>query len=332
MVHNAHLGYACINTDLQEDNTVKKAERPCVNRSCIEATFIKKGVDHVVGLVRFNLESVLKVLEWNHDHGVYLYRLSSDMFPHITNPKFIKYEEKYAYSLDQFDDLFQEIGAKAREYNIRLTFHPGQFNQVGSNNYLVYRKTITDLTMQAEVLDRMGCDLNSIMVVHGGGTYGDKPSTLKRWVRQFHRMPRRVKRRLVIENCERQYSYLDMLELSKFINRPVIFDTHHHNCYHDVIEELPDPSTFIEEIIDTWTKHGLTPKFHISEQAPDKRIGAHSDYVEIIPDYLLNLVKDGRRIDIMIEAKAKEKAVMHLYKKYHKEFNRDPNTGGELNK
>ena len=56
----------------------------------------------------------------------------------------------------------------------------------------------------------------------------------------------------------------------------------------------------------------IRPKFHISEQAIDKKKGAHSDYVETIPNYLLSLPD----IDIMIEAKAKEQAVLYLYGKY----------------
>ena len=46
------------------------------------------------------------------------------------------------------------------------------------------------------------------------------------------------------------------------------------------------------------------PKFHISEQAPDKRVGAHSDFVEEIPKYLFDVCKK-RKIDIMIEKKKK---------------------------
>ena len=134
-----------------------------------------------------------------------------------------------------------------------------------------------------------------------------------------------VQNRIVIENCERQYNYADMLELSKLINRPVVFDTHHHDCYVKMVSQLPDPSSFILDIMKTWTKHGLIPKFHISEQAPDKRVGAHSNFVENIPDYLLEVIKKGHKIDIMIEAKRKEQAVLHLYGKYY-DFNFEKNS------
>ena len=64
------LGYACINTYIQEDPTLIKRLRPCVNRSCMAETFRKKGVEYVVDLVCGNLQTVLKVLEWNEENGI----------------------------------------------------------------------------------------------------------------------------------------------------------------------------------------------------------------------------------------------------------------------
>lgn len=302
---NLRLGYACINTCLEGS----------VNRSCIARTFREKGLDYVLELAKSNLQQVLKVLEWNEYHGIRLYRMSSDMFPHLTNPQFIPSDDPkdYAYSLDLFDDLLTQIGSYAKKYHHRLTFHPGQFNQIGAQNPDVFRKTSRDLSAHAEILDRMGLDGNSVLVIHGGGAYGDKKKTMKRWVKQFFELPKHAQDRIVIENCERQYNYEDVLWLSKQVGRPVVFDTHHHACYSMLVTELPHPSTFMDKIIRSWTDLGLRPKFHISEQAPDKRVGAHSDYVQEIPDYLLSI---SIPIDIMIEAKAKEQATLVLYDTY----------------
>lgn len=315
------LGYACINTAIQEDPSVIKRLRKCVNRSCIAKTFRDKGTEYAIGLARSNLETVLEVLQWNERHGIKLYRLSSDMLPHVTNPEFID-DEEYAYSLDNFDDILQKIGKYARKHGHRLTFHPGQFNQVGAVNPAVFEKTCCELKMHADLLDRMGCGPESVLVVHGGGVYGDKEATIKRWIKQFKQLPKNVQSRLVIENCERQYGWADVLRIAKAIKRPVVFDTHHHACYCDLVEPQPDPSTFLPEIIKTWTDLGIVPKFHISEQAPDKRVGAHSRYVEEIPQYLLDILESGQDLDLMIEAKAKEQAVLYLYDTYYK-FNDD---------
>jgi UV DNA damage repair endonuclease len=73
---------------------------------------------------------------------------------------------------------------------------------------------------------------------------------------------------------------------------------------------------YIPLILDTWTKRGIKPKFHVSEQGTGKT-GHHSDYIETIPTYLLEIPeKYGIHIDIMIEAKMKELAIKRLYEKY----------------
>ena len=45
----------------------------------------------------------------------------------------------------------------------------------------------------------MGIDDNGVLIVHGGGTYGDRENTTNRWINQFHMLPDNVKRRLVID-------------------------------------------------------------------------------------------------------------------------------------
>ena len=79
-------------------------------------------------------------------------------------------------------------------------------------------------------------------------------------------------------------------------------------------EEFENPEYYIPMILESWKD--IKPKFHVSEQG-DGRIGKHSDYIEIIPEYLLEIPdKYGIHIDIMIEAKMKELSIQKLYKKY----------------
>jgi len=86
-------------------------------------------------------------------------------------------------------------------------------------------------------------------------------------------------------------------------------------------EKFDDIRTYIKLAIDTWVSKGLRPKFHISEQAKDRPIGTHSDYIKKFPDYYLEIPdKYGIGIDIMVEAKAKEAAIFSLYKKYSSHF------------
>jgi len=314
-MENINLGYACINETLKD--VKPKKDGVCVSKTCIARTFRQKGKEHAIALAKGNLEATIRVMEWNHDHGIHLYRMSSNIFPHITNPEFIPEGETLAYDLGHFSELFARIGELAEEYEQRLTFHPGQFNQIGTPRSHVFQKTKNDLGYHADVLDRCGLGPNSVMVVHIGGVYYNKPETIDRWVEQFNTLPDAITSRIVVENCERAYNYKELLDISKKINRPFVFDTHHHYCYSKAVTPLADPSTFVGDVVETWTKLGLKPKFHISEQHPDKRLGAHSDYVEEIPKYLFDIAKaTPGGIDIMIEAKKKELAVMRLRKKY----------------
>jgi len=123
---------------------------------------------------------------------------------------------------------------------------------------------------------------------------------------------------LVLENCEKCYSIEDCLRISNIINIPVVFDTHHYNCYKELHpnEIIKYPSEYVPYILESWKRRNIKPKFHISEQGCG-RIGHHSDFIETIPDYLLEIpYKYNVDIDIMIEAKMKEQAIFKLYNKY----------------
>tara|TARA_A100001015_G_scaffold289630_1_gene361696 strand:+ start:83 stop:808 length:726 start_codon:yes stop_codon:yes gene_type:complete len=234
------------------------------------------------------------------------------LFPHKTNPKVEDYDYDFAL------DLLKQIGQLARKYNQRLTFHPGQYNVVGTPDEKAFNHTVEDLKYHADLLDFMGMDESSVMVVHGGGVYGDKEKTKERWCRQYNMLPENVKKRLVLENCERCFSIKDCLEISRKINIPVVFDTHHFECYKKLHpdEKFKSASFYMLFILNSWKRRGIKPKFHISEQGSG-RCGHHSDYIEVIPNYLLKIPeKYGVDIDIMVEAKMKEKAIFKLYDKY----------------
>ena len=301
------LGLCCINTILRSQKPPIFASRKMIIRSVKE-----KGIDELKAKIIQNLKDVLTMMDWNEKHGIKLFRLSSELFPHKSNPKVVD------YSFDFAIDLLKEIGEKSKKYKQRLTFHPGQYNVVGTPNRQSFLQTISDLKYHADVLDLMGLDHNSVMVVHGGGIYDDKEKTLERWCEQYQELPENVRNRLVLENCEKCFSIIDCLRVSKMINIPVVFDTHHFECYKDLHpkEDFNEPAYYMSDILDSWKRRGIKPKFHISEQGVGRK-GHHSDYIRNIPEYLLEIpLKYGVNIDIMIEAKMKEQAIFRLYKKY----------------
>lgn len=298
------LGLCCINTILRKQNIF-------CSRTMTRVRF---SVERAMELTLANLADAETMMRWNHDHGIHVFRLSSDMFPHATDLETGEYDMSFAIP------ALKHLGDVARECGQRITMHPGQYNQVGAVSRDVFDRTVADLSHHAFILDQMGMDASSILCIHGGGTYGDKETTMRRWIDQFDDLPCCVKRRLALENCERAYSTENVVDMAYECKIPVIFDTHHDACYRclhpeyepeDVADQLP-------AIIDSW--RGITPLLHISEQRPDARLGAHSDYIENLPDYLIDL---DISIDIEVEAKMKEQAIFKLYDAYPNQFKKN---------
>ena len=301
------LGLCCINTLLRAQKPPVYASRRMIVKSVLE-----KGIDVLKEKIIQNLKDVLTIMDWNEKNGIKVYRLSSEMFPHMTNHRIPSYTFDFAI------DLLKQIGKKSRQLNQRLTFHPGQYNVIGSPNKEAFLHTLNDLKYHADVLDFMELDQNSVMVIHGGGIYGDKQKTFERFCNQFKLLPKNVQNRLVLENCEKCFSIKDCLYISSILNIPVVFDTHHYECYKKLHpeEEFLSADKYISDILETWKKRNIKPKFHVSEQGSG-RCGHHSDFIEKIPEYLLSIPKKyNQSIDIMIEAKMKEQAIFKLYDKY----------------
>ena len=301
------LGLCCLNSTLRE-----KKPPIFTSRKMIVKTVNEKGIDALKEKITQNLKDLVVLIEWNEQNGIKVFRLSSEMFPHFTNDK------TPSYTLDFAEPLLKKAGDLAKKYNHRLTFHPGQYNVIGTPHVEIFEKTVKELCYHADVLNLMGMGKDSVMVIHGGGVYGDKIKTIERWCENYKKLPEKITERLVLENCEKCYSIEDCLEISSKTGIPVVFDTHHFECYNILHpdEKFKKPGEYIENILETWKKKNIKPKFHVSEQGKG-RCGHHSDYIEVLPDYLLDIPeKYGMEIDIMIEAKAKEKAILKLYRKY----------------
>lgn len=313
------LGLCCLNMTLREQKPTIFASRGIILKKAMEL-----GIEEIQARATENLKDLLKMIEWNEQHFIKVFRFSSDIFPHFSNPilgELLGID--IPYNIEFARPLLQEIGALTRKYGHRITFHPGQFNQLGAENSETLKKTITDLTAHATILEMMDAPPNSIMILHGGGMYckrGEDPKIAKsramaRWVENYKALPEFVRKRVVLENCEKCYSVDDLLPICTENNIPLVFDTHHYECYnilHPNDLQRPITNELFIDICKTWGDK--RPKLHISRQG-EGRIGHHSDYIDKLPDYLIEWSKI-KPFDLMIEAKHKELAVMDLYRKY----------------
>jgi len=301
-----NMGYACINMQLSNNKP-----RIYTGRSMIKRTFKAKGVEYASELGLANTKDLFKIIKWNNENGFKFFRITSNLFPWCS-------EYKLEDMPNHWDicGVLGEIGKYVTENNMRITSHPGPFNVLTSPHPHVVENCINDLSVHGEVFDMMGLSrtpYNKINI-HIGGAYGDKPSAMKRFCENFHRLPDSVKSRLTVENDDKasMYSVKDLYEnVYKVIGIPVVFDYHHHTfCTGDLSEQEA-----LELAMSTWPSD-IIPVVHYSEsrsreyEDPKIRPQAHSDYViDYIDTY-------GNEVDIMVEAKAKELAVLK-YKEIH---------------
>lgn len=298
------LGYACINTDLREENIF-------TNRSLILSTAEKRGIEYIKKLVTENLDDLLKILIFNESHGIRLFRLSSNIFPHLGNPKL-----NFDYDLDFVKDKLKIIGKYALKHQHRLTMHPGQYVQIGSPNQEVVERSFVDLINHAQLLQMLGYHSTdgSVLIIHGGGVFGDKDQSLVRWEENFLKLPLSVRSYIALENDEFSYGIMDLLPMCEKLKIPFCLDIFHNRISRD---RVPITTTLIDRIFKTWTAHGSIPKIHVSEQQIGLKRGAHSKTLNKLPLYLFKLPYLFRTsLDLMLEVKDKEISVFKMYHKY----------------
>jgi UV DNA damage endonuclease len=249
-----------------------------------------------------NIQDLEKVIEWNIEHNMTLYRMSSDMFPWMS-----EYEFEDLPDIVSIQKLMSGIGQKILLHNHRLTFHPGPFNVLASANENVVHKTVKELRQHGEVMDMMGLPRSpfSKINIHIGGAYGDKKTAMDRFINNFSRLPETARRRVTIENDDKanMFSVYDLARVHAETGIPIVFDyLHHQFC----MDNLTQAEAF-ELAVNTWPD-AIRPIVHFSSSKrhhEDKNAAdaAHADFIyEPALTY-------GHNVDIMLEAKAKEQAV-----------------------
>ena len=312
------LGLCCINMQLRHNEDIY------TNRKKTMKHFEKEGVTVAKKSAIQNVIELAKLLVWNKNHGIEVMRISSELVPHATNndivEKYGKEGEEYA-NLEFLRPYLEKVGHLARLEKMRLTFHPGPFCLIGAPLLSVFNKTIKELEMHVKFLEMMKMGKESVVVVHIGGVYNDKPTTIIRFIKQFKMMPKNIKDRIVLENDEKCYDAEEVLDICQKLNVPMVFDIFHYYCFGKLHPTVKQKSIdeLMPGILQTWKKRDIRPKFHLSEQSIDRKTGSHSVFIKEIPKVMLDVPKKYKvDIDIMIEAKGKEIAIGKLFRKYPK--------------
>jgi len=293
------LGYCCINMTLGEEGIT-------TNRGMVKRTFLEKGLPYASELALKNTQDLLKIIEWNNQQGIRMYRMSSDIFPW-----FSEYEISDLPDYEQIKEGLEKAGKTAMDAGQRITFHPSPYSVLASQNPEVVTKAIKELRQHAEIMDLMNLPrtLEYPINIHVNTAKPTKEEAANRFCENFKRLPVWTQKRIVVENDDKKSAFTptDLYNLiHSRIGTPITFDFHHFKCNPDSLTE----EEALNLCLSTWD--GYSPLTHFSdsrklfEDSSAKDV-AHSDWI-----WTKNLPIYGKSFDIELEVKMKEKALLKL--------------------
>jgi UV DNA damage endonuclease len=301
-----NIGYCCICLGINKG--LKKKDQISVNRGMVKKTFESKGLSYVSELTIQNIKDLKKILEWNVKHKIYVYRMSSDMFPCIG---FYKIEDLPKF--DMIKSILRDCGDFAKKNSIRLSFHPSHFCVLGSEREEVVLKTIDELDKHAQIMDLIGLDQSTYypINIHLNVTTPTCEDAAKRFCDNFHRLKDSTKLRLTIENDDKpsQYSVKMLYDLIHVnIGIPIVVDSLHYSCH-------PDNMTWEYTLklgLSTWKTKPLCHHSSSKKLYEDEKVIllSHADFLYERFDSC------GFDVDIELECKQKDLALV----KYLNEF------------
>jgi UV damage endonuclease UvdE len=281
------------------------------------------AVERLHNIARDNIQALLRQMQWlgNQPKHLRMFRMSSDLLPAYTHEDWT-----WAYFDQDMVNLlstgFASVGELARKHDIKISFHPGQFCVLASENPNVVENSIQEFEYHCDIIRYMGygqqfqdfkCN------VHIGGKLG--PQGIKAVLPKLSREARNT---LTIENAEYTWGLDASLELVK--DCALVLDIHHHWINTGKYIEPSDPK--VQQVIDSW--RGVRPTIHYSVSREDvlvdhdpttmpcltqlkqqgftsAKLRAHSDYYwnKAVNSWASSFLND---FDIMCESKEKNLA------------------------
>jgi UV DNA damage repair endonuclease len=120
------LGYVAVNTLL-----------PTSSRTFRLANYTD---EKMLCVARENLSALQKILEWNRDNGVALFRITSHLIPFGSSPINSGIWRKV------LADTFAAIGHFIRANGMRVSMHPGHYTVLNTPSERVFESTLRELT------------------------------------------------------------------------------------------------------------------------------------------------------------------------------------------
>ena len=260
--------------------------------------------ERLTAAITANLADLEAILRWNVAHDIRFFRIASSLIPFASHAEFrLDWRQRFAAPLER-------IAAYAAEHDLRLSMHPGQYTVLNAVKAHVVENALAELEYHAHVLEAVTGEAGTI-TLHVGGAYGDRDAAKVRAVQTAKRLSERALARLTLEHDDTVFDLDDTLEVADALGLPVVFDIHHHRCHHRRPAWRDDLPELVGRALTTWGAR--VPKAHVSTaRTPGDR--AHADHIDDADlDLALEILADvggDDPIDLMLEAKAKEAAVL----------------------
>ena len=332
------IGFAC--KYMHPDQTQKKKlleeiQRPLNTRSTTVQWLNRQTRDvaeeRLWDIMVHNIQSYYNLIEYvgSLPHELRMVRLGSDVLPVYTQsdwryywqlPSVVSYCEKH----------FARVGALAKELDVRLSMHPGQFTVLASDNPDIVDRSIEEFEYHTDVIRYMGYgktfqDFKCNVHISGRQGLPGIKAALKR-------LSPEARNCITIENDENKWGLEHSLELADDL--ALVLDIHHHWCREGEYIEPTDDR--FKRVIDSWRSIRTAIHYSVSREdllllhskthKPDFRtletqgykkskLRAHSNYMwnDAVNDWALTFLDYA---DIMVESKCKNLASINLYKYY----------------
>jgi UV DNA damage endonuclease len=332
---NKRIGFACkwIDYPYQVDGIKPKDDCKKYNTGATTVAWLNRQTQEVAeqklwDLMVQNIEATRLLVERVGDlnERLRMVRISSDILPVYT-------ERNWSYFWRRNDvrtyceQQFSKVGELARSRDVRLSFHPGQFCVLASDDPDIVARSIDEFEYHVDMARWMGYGKtfqDFKINVHIAGRQG--PNGIRR---AMERLTPEARNTITIENEEISYGLDDCLSISDIV--PIVLDIHHH-WVREGKYILPGDSR-IQRVIDSW--RGRRPVCHYSVSREDILVGhcvntlpehsvllesghkkqklrAHSDFYwnTAVNDWALT---HNEWADLMCESKAKNLASFALY-------------------
>lgn len=329
------IGFACkwIDTPDQVDGIKSTDPAKELNTGTTTVAWLNRQTREVAeqrlwDLMVQNISSTQKLVErvGTLDESLRMVRLSSDILPVYTESSW-SYFWRRTDVRDFCSTAFAKVGDVARSRGVRLSFHPGQFTVLASDNPTIVDRSIEEFEYHTDMARWMGygkkfqdfkCN------VHIAGRLG--PQGIRD---AYKRLSPEARNIITIENEEMKHGLDTCLELYDLV--PIVLDIHHHFIREGEYIQLADPRT--QKVLESW--RGVRPTCHYSVSREDLLLGhdtdtlpdmkvllesghkksklrAHSDFYwnTAVNDWALTFLES---FDIMAESKAKNLASFALY-------------------